>query len=241
MRGIGRTLGPFPESCRWRADEPGSLEGTRDALATLVLLDDRRLSGGARGGMFRVVHEDALAVMAIGRAVDGSGHPATDQATENGAWGLPSLVLRSGALSPAPHAQPRLAGRRLDALRNERHECGRSKKERRAPAPPCNLEPLAVGCSKHPARSARRPDLRIKSFQRRPPHGSRPGERCSHALAWHMGQVGSGPRGRPAAIARGWASRMFCGITGRSRSAAARASCTSDPRAGSAPSPRRPR
>src|SRR5437899_2121881 len=81
-------------------------EGTRNALATLVLLDDRRVSGGARGGMFRVVHKDALAVMAIGRAADGSGHPATDQATENGAWGLPSLVLRSGALSPAPHAQP---------------------------------------------------------------------------------------------------------------------------------------
>jgi len=90
------------------------LEGTRDALATLVLLDDRRLSGGARGRMFRVVHENPVAVMANGRAADGSGHPATDHATENGAWDLPSLVLRSGALIPAPHAQPRPADRRLD-------------------------------------------------------------------------------------------------------------------------------
>ena len=91
--------------------------------------------------MFRVVQENRSPF------ADGSGHPAIDHATENGAWDLPSLVLRSGALIPAPHAQPRPADRRLDgAFAQWAARVWPLEEERRAPAPPCNLEPLALGC-----------------------------------------------------------------------------------------------
>jgi hypothetical protein len=150
-RGIRRTLGPFREVLSVPADEPGSLEGTRDALATLVLLDDRRLSGGARGRMFRVGHENPLAVMAKGPAADGSGHPA-DHATEKRSLGSPLPCAPPAALSSpraaraTPSGRPQ-TGRRLCATSGTSVPL---EEERRAPAPPWNLEPLALGSTNTP-------------------------------------------------------------------------------------------
>jgi hypothetical protein len=150
-RGIRRTLRAFWECCRCRADEPVSLEGTRDALATLVLLDDRRLSGGVRGRMFRVGHENPLARDGGSTRCrrEWTSRRSRHEETEPGI--SPPLVLRSGALIPrAARAGPVRQAADWTAACATSGTSVPLEEERRAPAPPCNLEPLALGWSNTP-------------------------------------------------------------------------------------------